>query len=398
MTKYTKMLTLAIRTVRKSVLTLVLTVFFPSMITAGDSSLISLEAGISDLIYELSRSLVTVESFGRVSTAARTSPGDATLRSLVASGLIVDSSGHILVAAESVVGCDRIMVGFENRRVPAQLVAVDHVNMLALLGTNQRFGRPVAYSDVHTCAGQMVVAMGNAYGLRASPYMGMCAGVREDGHFQFSIPVSSGAVGGGVFDFSGKLLGMVIGGIGEQDRVAVAFPAHKLTAAVDYMRMHGDRNAGYVGIRTRETEISPPLRLAPASSLMLTGGGQKAVLDAGVLVTSVLPGSPASQAGLRRGDLIYAIGNKHVRNMSDLSSVVRRCEPGMVVNIELVRHRASRSISLTIGSRQLSSGSQSVSFDDYSIEQQRVSDSVSRALNDLREEVSRLERRLQGID
>jgi S1-C subfamily serine protease len=398
MTKYTKMLTLVIRTVRKSVLLLALTVFFPSMITAGDSSLISLEAGISELIYQLSRSLVTVESFGRVSSSAGISPGDATLRSLVASGLIVDSSGHILVAAESVAGCDRILVGFDNRRVPAQLVAVDHVNMLALLRTNQRFGCPVTYSDLHTCAGQMVVAMGNAYGLRASPYMGMCAGVREDGRFQFSMPVSSGAVGGGVFDFSGRLLGMVIGGIGQQDRVAVAFPAHKLAGAVDYMRVNGDRFAGFVGIRTSETEINPPLRLAPTSALMLTGGAQNNVLDAGVLVTSVISGSPASLAGIRRGDLIYAIGNKRVRNVSDLSSVVRRCEPGMIVNIELVRQRASRSISLTIGRRQLPSVMQAASFDDYPIEQRRVADSISGALNILREEVSRLERRLQGID
>ena len=121
--------------------------------------------------------------------------GDA-VENLVSSGLVFDTLGHILVAASSVVGQERIAVEIDNRQVSAKLVGVDYFTDMAVLRTPVRVGVPARLSNRQVCAGQMVMAMGNAYGLRASPAMGFCAGARPDGTLQFSIPITASSVEG----------------------------------------------------------------------------------------------------------------------------------------------------------------------------------------------------------
>ncbi|HUV31154.1 MAG TPA: S1C family serine protease [Acidobacteriota bacterium] len=399
MKKSTKMVTSFLVTVRKSTAVLLLAVFFSPAARAVDSSLYSLETGLGELIYSLSRSLVTVESFSRVSVGGPGAPHHEVLRNLIASGLIVDTAGHILVAAETVLGQDRVLVKFENNRTPARLVAVDYHNMLALLETGRRLGEPLVYSDGHGCAGQVVLAMGNAYGLRVSPTLGICAGARANGDLQFSIPMTSGAVGGGVFDLSGRLLGVITGSLGDQGRIVLAVPAYRVEPVVQYLLTRGDRYPGFAGIRTREIEIDPPIRTELPRSPLDGGGQTELSLDAGMVVTAVLPFSPAEQAGLRKGDLIFALGDRRIRTGGELSGIIRQCESGMVINVEVVRLNTHFSVPLTVGRREILRQGRPRDTADQSLDEQRqLVDSLSRVLERFREEVTRLERQLDGID
>jgi len=392
------MLTSFLATVRKYALVLFLAVFFAGPATAGDSSLYSLEAGLNELIYNLSRSLVTVEGIKSIPSCLFTEPKSDALRRLVCSGLIVDTSGHVLVAAESVLGQDQIIVDFEDHRVPAELLAVDYYNDLALLGVKQRFGKPVVCSDRHSCAGQIVIAMGNAYGLRVSPSIGLCAGVRSDGKLQFSVPVASGAIGGGIFDLSGRLLGLIMGGIGEWGQMAVAVPAYKIAPIVEYMLTHGDRHAGYAGITTREIRVIPPIEISYPNKLMSAVGRVNERIDAGVVVTSVVPASPAARSGLRKGDIVFGVGDRRIRSVVELSSLIRQCEPDMTVNLEVIRVNTPYSIPLTIGRRDVLRSSRALAGSSRLEEREQIADSLARMFKTFKEEVSRLERRLNNLD
>ena len=57
----------------------------------------------------------------------------------------------------------------------------------------------------------------------------------------------------------------------------------------------------------------------------------------GVVVTAVEPGSPADDAGLRRGDVILEIGNRRVRDVADYKKAVAGIKKGKAVRFWVAR-------------------------------------------------------------
>lgn len=377
---------------------LFLAAIFASAGQSADSSLFSLENGLNNLIYRLSRSIVTVEAGSRLADA-QIFPGRESWRTIVSSGLIIDSSGHILVAAEPVMGQERITVIFDNEQVEARLLGVDYHHALAVIKVGHPIGTPVRMSEKHTCAGQMVIAMGNAYGLRASPSIGFCAGARDDGRLQFSLPLASGALGSGIFDLSGQMIGIMVGSIGRTEQVALAVPAYRIAGTVDYLTTFGDRHAGFLGLTVAEIAIDPPM--VTNANAMLSGALPQSTMkvEAGLLVTSLSPDGPSDRAGVNIGDVIFAIGSKQVRSGTELSALVRQLEPEMTINLELIRKEQRLSVPVVVGKRSIPTRPETTSYDTAQFDgQDALADSLSRTLEYFKKEVRRLERRLNGLE
>jgi S1-C subfamily serine protease len=244
-----------------------------------------------------------------------------------------------LVAASTVIGRDRIQIRVEDEVLPATVRAVDYQSGLALLHTNHRIGTPITLGTYRSCAGQMVLAIGNAYGVQASPSLGFCAGSRQDGLMQFTAPITAGTVGGGLFDLSGNLIGVVIGGVGETERpdVGIAIPAHRISEIVRYLLMKGDRPVGYIGVTTTDIEITPPLEIAGLGQLASASASPIESISRGILVSNVVTGSPAATAGLRQGDILISMDGIQLRSASDLRIRVRQTRPGDVAEFQFIR-------------------------------------------------------------
>jgi serine protease Do len=307
-------------------------VFFSGAGFAADSSLTQLERGLDELVYRLSRSVVTIESSRPVSGGDKLSPTEEGVFRLISSGIVYDFVGHILVSAPAVAGQDQIVVHFGNQSIPARLRGVDYQTGLAVIHVDRKVGAPAEFGSAHGCAGQMVVAIGNAYGMRASPSLGFCAGARPDGVIQFSAPITSETVGGGLFNLSGQLLGIITGGIGSGvwSEAGLAVPAHEIPDIVRYIIQNGDRLAGYIGITTSDIEISPGIKLNLPNMLVTAMTRSNYVIERGILIASVVPFSPAARAGLRRGDLLFSMDKTPLRSSADLRSKVRQTLPGTV--------------------------------------------------------------------
>jgi len=391
------MLTMCSKTARTLVATLLPAVFFSAAVKAADSSLYSLEFGLNDLVLNLSRSVVTVEASTIVASSLG-GPGDAVYSITLSSGILVDSFGHVLVTARPVIGQDHLTVRFDDRAVPARVLAIDYQNELALLDCPAAIGAglPVDCSDRQSCAGQMVITVGHAYGVRAAPALGFCAGVRSDGAMQFSVQTAPTTLGGGVFDLSGRLLGMVVGRLGANKGVTLAVPAHLLPALVSELLAHGDRHSGFVGITTQEVEISPPLPL-PVNAAMVSYSEKPIVsIDRGLLVTSVVPASPAQRAGLLPGDLIFSVNAMPVNSAAGLSGLVKQSLPGVKLEVELLRRQTYQAVELTVGRKSLMLG---LPDDDDSGEPEaRELDSLRRAVENLKSQLLQLENRLDHLD
>ena len=126
MTRRTKMLTTKSMTAARQLVVILGAVFFASSAPATDNALHGLENSFTELVYSLSRSIVTVEASRRMPSSRFGSPADETYTKEYATGVVVDSGGLILVPARSVLGRDRIMVRFDNQIVSAELIGVDY--------------------------------------------------------------------------------------------------------------------------------------------------------------------------------------------------------------------------------------------------------------------------------
>jgi serine protease Do len=377
---------------------LLLAVLFCTSAKAADSSLTAMENSLSELIFRASRSVVTVEASRPFTSEDLSGNGGESLQQLISSGLVMDSSGHVLTAASCVIGFDHISISIDNREMPARVVGVDYQSGLALLRTGEPAGEPVVLSRQHGCAGRMVVALGNSMGVRACPSIGFCAGFRPDGMLQFTTTITPGSLGGGMFDLSGRLVGAVVDGLGDGQvaDAAVAVPAHKLPTIVRYLSTRGDREAGYIGIATADIEITPgleitiPARLASASA----GAGQR-VLRQATLITEVMPSSAAERAGLRRGDLLFSVNGSIIHSAWDLMHLVQRQKPGSVLEMGLIRNDRPQLVRIKIGRRTINPGAAFSTPADTSFNGQSTSHrSILQQIESLRRELERLERQV----
>ena len=386
--------------------------FWPN-VSAADStgSLSTLESAMNQLVYEVSRSVVTIEASTDVADTPGGHSDDERVINLVSSGIIYDTDGHILAAAASIVGRDHIFVDYHKRLYQAQLVGIDHQTGLALLKIARTVGFPAAFTPDQGCAGQMIIVVGNSYGVQASPSMGFCAGSRSDGELQFSAQMTSGAIGGGVFNLSGQCMGIITGGLGQTSNteVGLALPAHRIQAIVEYLKAHGDRIAGYVGLTTTDIEISPPIEIptvepdpnaqvAAASSSPLTSPETQTtdLIDRAVLIKAVTASSAAARAGLLAGDLIFSCNGRYINSAFELEQTVHRTTPGDLITLGIMRGSTPYLVDVVVDSLFLSPavpplpGASSSKPTDMSYEQ------LLREIQQLKSKVERLESTTAG--
>ncbi|HZE95259.1 MAG TPA: M28 family peptidase [Gemmatimonadales bacterium] len=79
----------------------------------------------------------------------------------------------------------------------------------------------------------------------------------------------------------------------------------------------------------------------------MSGGGA----SDGVRITGVRAGSPAEQAGLAGGDVITAIGDKHIGNLYDMTDALRSHQAGDTVVIVSRREGVERRATTVLGKR-----------------------------------------------
>src|SRR5437588_12676784 len=82
----------------------------------------------------------------------------------------------------------------------------------------------------------------------------------------------------------------------------------------------------------------------------------------GIVIQSVEPGSPASRAGLKCGDVITAVDGNPVKTGDDLVDAITRTPLGSKGEISYIRDRKAGKASVTVESRgQVCSGNSATS-------------------------------------
>jgi membrane-associated protease RseP (regulator of RpoE activity) len=99
------------------------------------------------------------------------------------------------------------------------------------------------------------------------------------------------------------------------------------------------QGGGFIGVR--------PLEMTPELRTHFGAPG-----EAGVLIAKVETDSPAARAGIQVGDIVTSADGEKVERKRDLVRAIRRKKEGDTVRIELVRDRASKTLTVTVAERE----------------------------------------------
>jgi S1-C subfamily serine protease len=255
----------------------------------------------------------------------------------VGSGIVVDDRGYILTNNHVVDEAHKLKVTLTDGNVFSGIVVgTDRVTDLAVVKLDSKEALPVAHlgNSDELKTGQIVIAIGNPFGLTGGPTVtaGIVSALNRNLQFENGVleliqtdaAINPGNSGGPLINTKGEVIGINTAKMPYAQGIGFAVPIKIAKAIMSDLIENGQvTNRPWVGIAT----IKITRQLAQYYRLPTTEG---------VLIAKVEPYSPADNAGLRKGDIIEAIDGKRVDDPSQISSNVHKKtineDIGMIVN------------------------------------------------------------------
>jgi serine protease Do len=268
--------------------------------------------------------------------------------SLLGSGFIVDPSGLVVTNAHVIANADQITVTLSDDTVlQAQVVGRDTVTDLALLKVDAKTPLPAAtWGDSgKTKVGDWVLAIGNPFGLGGTVTAGIISATARDIHsgpyddfLQTDASINRGNSGGPMFNLQGEVIGIntaIYSPSGGSIGIGFAIPTALAQPIIDQLKTTGKVERGWIGARIQPVtdDIAESIGLDKAR---------------GALIAAIDPASPATQAGLRPGDVILAYDGKPVDRSRQLPRLVADSAPDKPVKLTIWRDGKEVEMPLTV--------------------------------------------------
>jgi serine protease Do len=292
--------------------------------------------------------------------------GGGTVQDEQGTGMIVSSNGEVVTNNHLISGATSIAVTLygKTKSIPATIVDTDPGSDVALLQITGVSNLPtVAYGNSDNVqVGDAVVAIGNALGLSAgSPTVtqgiisatgrSVTAGDISGGTtetltnlFQTDAAINPGNSGGPLVDSSGKVIGMntAVASSADAENIGFAIPSNKITQLLPALRHRsisasGLAGSGYLGVDvvTMTSQLRREYNFVPTE---------------GAVVSQVVPGSPADEAGLKQGDVITSLDGRAVTSADQLAVMVQADKPDQTIRIGLYRGQEHLTLTSTLAS------------------------------------------------
>jgi serine protease Do len=266
------------------------------------------------------------------------------------SGFIVRNDGVILTNAHVVSGATRISVAMrDGTSYPAKLLGSDETNDLAVVKIDAR-NLPVAPlgNSSNLIVGEWAIAIGNPYGFmlansEPSVTAGVVSGtgrnlaVESSGSgvyvdmIQTDASINPGNSGGPLVNALGEVIGVnssIFSPTGGSIGLGFAIPINRARRVADDLLAHGVVRRPWIGLKLA----------TPPQGTSTTGNG--------VVVSSVVPGSPADKAGIRAGDVLLRSRDRTVHNPYDWEA--ERLELRVGEDVPLVLRRGGRDMRVEV--------------------------------------------------
>jgi len=284
---------------------------------------------IPEIVDLIAPSVVEIATYGKSETG-------------VATGLILDSEGHILTNKHVIKYAEAITVAFNNgKTLKGSKYREDPILDLAIIKVDNNNIKliPAKFGNSNNLrVGEDVIAIGHALGLEGGPSVSkgiisalnrtISDGVENDmtGLIQTDAAINSGNSGGPLVNNEGEVIGINTIRTGS-DGIGFAININNsLDSAKKLIALGDPPPPGYLGISF--DEITPALAFLfdlPTNHLW---------------ITYINPGSPAEVSGLKIDDIIISMNDSKIQNGANLTEFLRTHQAGNKINITLLRDRS----------------------------------------------------------
>ncbi len=269
-------------------------------------------------------------------------------RSGIGSGVIVDAAGIVLTNNHVVEGADEVTVELtDGREFKAVDIKTDPDSDLAVVRLADADNLPTAAlgNSDELEIGDWVIAIGNPFELETTVSAGIISAkgrelgrIRRAKFLQTDAAINPGNSGGPRVNLAGEVIGIntaIASNSGAYQGIGFAIPINQARWVSEQLIARGSVERGYLGVS-----------IAPLSADMadkLDVFGRK-----GVLVTEVMPGTPAKDAGMQDLDVVVSFDGKPVDSPRTLQEVVERSAIGKQHDVVVLRDGREVSVKVEV--------------------------------------------------
>lgn len=265
------------------------------------------------------------------------------------SGVIVDSTGIIITNHHVIKDADEVKIALsDGREFEAEIILKDEASDLAVLRTLEEgnFKAIEIGNSENALVGDLVLAIGNPFGVGQTVTSGIISAVARStkgvGDFGFFIQtdaaINPGNSGGALIDMKGRLIGIntaIYSRSGGSNGIGFAIPSNMVNVAISSAEVGDTLRRPWIGaaFQNVDAEIAQSLGLDRPR---------------GALVTSVVKGGPADEAGIQPGDIIVSINNKRIEHINALGYRLTTVGIGNLAKLELLSRGETKATELTL--------------------------------------------------
>jgi 2-alkenal reductase len=277
------------------------------------------------------------------------------------SGVIISQDGYIVTNNHVVEGAESLAVTFaDGSRHDATLVGSDPLVDIAVIRVTDAVPAiaPLGDSDALQ-PGETVIAIGSPLGdFKNSVTAGVISalnrtvpGSGQEGLIQTDAAINHGNSGGPLVNLRGEVIGintLVVrgGSTGDQaEGLGFSVPSKTVKQVSDQLIQTGKIEHPYLGITYSmiDADIAAQENLPVQNGALVGASGQNQ--------QSVMPGTPAAEAGVKDGDIITAVGGIKLDSNTSLRGALMQHKPGDTITLEVLRDGTTLSLDVTLATR-----------------------------------------------
>ena len=266
------------------------------------------------------------------------------------SGVIIAKNGYIVTNNHVIDGAEEITVtmGEDKTEYNAKLIGKDSDSDIAVIKIEAKNLTPIQFGHSKELeVADVIFAIGNPFGIGSTVTQGIISALnknkvginRYENYIQTDASINPGSSGGALVDSRGALIGMstaIISKSGGNNGIGFAIPVAMVKDVVKKLVADGKVTRGYLGVAIGDldTEMSKVYNHKK-----------------GALVLDVSEDTPAFKHGVKRGDLIYAINNKEIKDRNALQNVIASFNPDEKIVLSIERDRKNINLDIILGNR-----------------------------------------------
>jgi len=268
------------------------------------------------------------------------------------SGVIIDAAkGYVLTNNHVIEGADDIEVELgDGRNARAKTIGTDPETDIAVLRIDLDKLPTVAFGDVeHLQVGDVVLAIGNPFGVGQTVTSGIVSALGRntlgintfENFIQTDAAINPGNSGGALVDVAGNLLGIntaIFSKTGGSLGIGFAIPVSTARQVMESLIRDGRVTRGWIGVEPRD--LTPEM----AKTLDLP-------VKQGVLIAGLVENGPASEGGIRLGDVVVKVAEAQVNNTPQLLNAVAALKPRQTATLTVQRGNKRLDVPVTVGQR-----------------------------------------------